>query len=90
MTQPAPQTKRQREVLNVIQLYIRAAGYAPSLEEIGIRMNLSSLATIHKHLENLQEKGYISRRRGLSRSIEVLPVGESCPTCGRSYERAIA
>jgi repressor LexA len=34
-------------------------GYAPSLEEIGARFNLSSLATVHKHLSNLQDKGFI-------------------------------
>ncbi len=45
----------------------------PSLEEIGRRFNLSSLATVHKHLTNLQEKGFIRRAWNRSRSVELVP-----------------
>jgi repressor LexA len=34
---------------------------------------LSSLATVHKHLTNLQEKGFIRRAWNRSRSVELLP-----------------
>ena len=34
-------------------------------------MGLSSLATIHKHLKNLEQKGIISRKWNRSRSIEI-------------------
>jgi len=56
-----PLTKRQREILDYLQDFIQQHGYAPSLEEIGRRFGLSSLATVHKHLTNLQEKGFIKR-----------------------------
>ena len=52
-----PLTKRQREILDYLNEFITQHGYAPSLEEIGRRFGLSSLATVHKHLTNLQEKG---------------------------------
>ena len=52
-----PLTKRQREILDYLNEFIQQHGYAPSLEEIGRRFSLSSLATVHKHLTNLQEKG---------------------------------
>jgi repressor LexA len=68
-----PLTKRQREILDYLNEFIQQHGYAPSLEEIGRRFNLSSLATVHKHLTNLQEKGFIRRSWNRSRSVELLP-----------------
>lgn len=68
-----PLTKRQREILDYLNEFIQQHGYAPSLEEIGHRFNLSSLATVHKHLTNLQDKGFIRRSWNRSRSVELLP-----------------
>jgi repressor LexA len=68
-----PLTKRQRQILDYLGDFIQQQGYAPSLEEIGQRFNLSSLATVHKHLTNLQEKGFIRRAWNRSRSIEIVP-----------------
>ncbi|MCL4845161.1 MAG: transcriptional repressor LexA [Acidobacteria bacterium] len=67
-----PLTKRQREILDYLNDFIRQHGYAPSLEEIGRRFGLSSLATVHKHLTNLQEKGVIRRAWNRSRSVELV------------------
>ena len=67
-----PLTKRQREILDYLNEFIQQHGYAPSLEEIGRRFNLSSLATVHKHLTNLQEKGFIRRAWNRSRSVELV------------------
>jgi len=68
-----PLTKRQREILDYLGDFIQQHGYAPSLEEIGKRFNLSSLATVHKHLTNLQDKGFIKRAWNRSRSVELMP-----------------
>src|SRR5512146_921550 len=68
-----PLTKRQREILDYLNEFIQQHGYAPSLEEIGRRFSLSSLATVHKHLTNLQEKGFIKRAWNRSRSVELVP-----------------
>jgi repressor LexA len=68
-----PLTKRQREILDYLNEFIAQHGYAPSLEEIGRRFGLSSLATVHKHLTNLQEKGVIRRTWNRSRSLELVP-----------------
>ena len=76
-----PLTKRQREILDYLNEFIQQHGYAPSLEEIGRRFSLSSLATVHKHLTNLQEKGFIRRAWNRSRSVELVPT--------RVAERAI-
>jgi repressor LexA len=67
-----PLTKRQREILDYLNEFIQQHGYAPSLEEVGRRFGLSSLATVHKHLTNLQEKGFIRRAWNRSRSVELV------------------
>ena len=77
-----PLTKRQREILDYLNQFIQQNGYAPSLEEIGRRFGLSSLATVHKHLTNLQEKGFIKRAWNRSRSVEMVPT----TTAGRAVE----
>jgi repressor LexA len=77
-----PLTKRQREILDYLQDFIQQHGYAPSLEEIGRRFGLSSLATVHKHLTNLQEKGFIKRAWNRSRSVEMIPTNSG----GRAVE----
>lgn len=68
-----PLTKRQRQILDFLNEFIDKHGYAPSLEEVGHRFGLSSLATVHKHLTNLQEKGFIRRAWNKSRSVELVP-----------------
>src|SRR2546425_6789467 len=68
-----PLTKRQREILDYLNEFIQQHGYAPSLEEIGKKFGLSSLATVHKHLTNLQDKGFIKRAWNRSRSVEMIP-----------------
>ena len=68
-----PLTRRQREILDFLAEFIERHGYAPSLEEIGRRFGLSSLATVHKHLTNLEEKGFIRRAWNRSRSVELVP-----------------
>ena len=66
-------TKRQKELLDFLGAYIEEHGYAPTLEEIGRRFRLSSLATVHKHLQNLERKGRIRRWANRSRALEVTP-----------------
>ncbi|MEK7668400.1 MAG: transcriptional repressor LexA [Gemmatimonadota bacterium] len=67
-----PLTKRQREILDYLAEYIGDHGYAPSFEEIAAAMGFKSLATVHEHLSNLEQKGVIQRTYNESRSIEVL------------------
>ena len=50
-------------------------GYSPSFEEIARGMGLKSLATVHKHITNLEKKGMLDRVHNRSRSIDVLPPG---------------
>jgi repressor LexA len=65
-------TKRQKEIFDFVCEYLDQAGYAPSLEEIGEKFGLSSVATVHKHVQNLVDKGLLRKAWNRSRSIEVV------------------
>lgn len=65
-------TKRQKELLDYLRGYIAEHGYAPTLDEIGSHFALTSLATVHKHLSNLEARGAIRRTWNHSRSIELI------------------
>ncbi len=67
-------TRRQRQVYDFISDFVQEKGYSPSFEEIGEGLGLSSLATVHKHISNLEGKGLLKRDYNRSRSIDVLPI----------------
>lgn len=75
-------TKRQRQMLDCIGRFIDENGYSPTLEEIGGKMGLSSPATVHKHLQNLEAKGQIRRNWNHSRSVEL--IGEAAEDSSRA------
>jgi repressor LexA len=62
---------RQRQILNFI-LETQQAGWTPSVREIGQAVGLKSSAAVQKQLNQLERKGYIQRRSGKARSIQVL------------------
>jgi repressor LexA len=80
-------TKRQKQLIDYLENYITENGYAPTLSEVGQYFGLSSLATVHKHLHNLEQKGYIKRVHNHSRALEVAterksPVGRELRLVG--------
>ncbi len=70
-------TRRQREIYEFIRGFVREHGYSPSLEEIGAHFGLSSVATVHKHVSHLVEKGFLKKAWNRSRSVE--PIGSEEP-----------
>jgi repressor LexA len=64
-------TKRQKQMVDYLEHYIGEHGYAPTLAEVGEFFGLSSLATVHKHLRNLENKGFIKRTHNHSRALEI-------------------
>jgi repressor LexA len=65
-------TKRQRQVYDFISDFVQKQGYSPSFDEIGQGLGLSSLATVHKHISNLEKKGLLTRDYNRSRSIDLI------------------
>ena len=68
-----PLTRRQREIFDFIRSFVAEHGYSPSLEEIGSEFGLRSVATVHKHVQHLVEKGYLRKAWNRSRSVEPVP-----------------
>jgi repressor LexA len=69
---PVTLYKRQKEILDFIRGYIDKYGYSPTLGEIAEAMGVSSLATVHEHLQALVKKGIIKKFDGAVRGIEIL------------------
>src|SRR5690349_21627921 len=64
--------RRQKQILDFIKQYIDKYGYSPTLGEIAEAIGVSSLATIHEHLQTLVSKGVIKKFDGAVRGIEVV------------------
>src|SRR5258708_36254233 len=64
-------TKRQKEALDFTADFIEENGYSPSYEEMAQGLKLASLATVHKHVQALESRNYVSRLFNQSRSLEV-------------------
>lgn len=69
-------TKRQEDILTYIKEYIVERGYPPTVREIGKALGVSSPATIHAHLHNLEVKGFIKKEETKNRAIELLVENE--------------
>jgi repressor LexA len=65
-------TRRQKQVYDFISGFVDKHGYSPSFEEIAEGLGLSSLATVHKHVTNLEQKELLRRDYNRSRSIDLL------------------
>ncbi len=64
--------KRQRQIVDFLAQYIQKNGYAPTLKEIADAIGVSSLATVHEHLQALERKRVIRKHEGAVRGIELL------------------
>lgn len=69
-------TDKQGVILDILKKLIAKRGYPPTVREIGKEANLHSPATIHFHLKQLEEKGYITKGNGKNRTIEILVPNE--------------
>lgn len=64
--------KRQRQIVDFLAQYIQKNGYAPTLQEIADSIGVSSLATVHEHLQALERKKIIKKHEGAVRGIELV------------------
>lgn len=83
-------SERQRDVLEFIKAQLKLRGYPPSVREIGQALGMSSSSTVHMHLTQLEEKGWIRKDPTKPRAIEILDSDEepvhdavSLPIVGR-------
>ncbi|NLW44166.1 MAG: transcriptional repressor LexA [Syntrophomonadaceae bacterium] len=72
MKSRAALTPRQQEIFDYLQTHTKKYGYPPSVREIGQALGLSSSSTVHVHLTQLEDKGWIRRDPSKPRAIEIL------------------
>ena len=67
---PRP-TRRQREYLEFIARYMRRFGISPAESDIG-RHFLVSAPSVNQMVQTLERQGFITRQRGMPRSISIV------------------
>lgn len=61
----------EKDILDYIKTTINDEGYSPSVRDISTALNIKSTSTVHLYLHRLEEKGYIQKEPGKSRTIRV-------------------
>lgn len=75
-TQKIRPTKKQKELLEFIEVFIGEHGYSPSYREIMNGCDYTSVATVALHVNSLITRGHLRKRDRSARSLEVTnPVG---------------
>lgn len=64
-------TDRERAVLDYIVNTLKENGYSPSIRDIKSALDFKSTSTVHTYLARLEEKGYIQKEDGKSRTLRV-------------------
>ncbi len=64
--------RRQRQIVDFIKQFIQRNGYSPTLQEIADALGVSSLATVHEHLQALVKKKVIRKFEGAVRGLEII------------------
>ena len=81
--------KKKQALLKFLNEYIQTHRYAPTLTEIAKEFNVSSLSTIHEHLDFLEKSGFIRRDKQQARGITILDIEEDRinPEAGAAFIR---
>jgi repressor LexA len=64
-------TKRQQEILRVVEDHIERHGYPPTVREIGDAVGLTSSSTVHAHLQALENRGALKRDPAKPRALDL-------------------
>jgi repressor LexA len=72
-----PLTSKQQEIYSFLRQYIKKEEDSPTLDEIRVFLDVSSLNTVVDHLKALEQKGYIVRRKHAKRNIELRDTDQS-------------
>lgn len=62
-------TQRQKEILEFVSGFIKEKGMSPSYDEIRDKFGLSALSTVHEHITELVEKGFLRRDERKERGL---------------------
>ena len=83
-----PLTETERKMLDYIRECIKTDGFAPSVRDIQRSLDIKSTATVHSYLSRLEDKGYIRKQSGKSRTLTPSdelagPAARQVPLIGR-------
>jgi len=65
-------SKKQRELLNWVDGFIKEHGYGPSYREVMKGLGYKSVSTVAIHIDGLISKGYLQKRDNSARSLQVV------------------
>ena len=65
-----PLTPRKKQIVDFINSYNQTKSFSPSISEIAKKFKLA-ISTIHQHLEELEDSGYLKREKNQRRGVEV-------------------
>ena len=66
-----PLTERQETILEFIASFLEKRRIPPAIREIQKHFRFESPNAVTTHLDQLEKKGYLRRRPGLARGIEL-------------------
>ena len=69
-------TKKQKIMLDFIDAFVKGNGYSPTFREIMQALDYKSVSTVAKHIDNLIARGWLVKRDGEARSLEVVVLGD--------------
>ena len=65
-------TKRQQQILDVVERHVDKHGYPPTVREIGNAVGLASSSTVHAHLQALETRGALRRDPSKPRALDLV------------------
>ncbi len=83
-------TKKQKLMLDFIDGFVKGRGYSPTLREIMQALGYKSVSTVAKHVDNLVVRGWLVKREGEARSLEVVQPGSQDKPWWSELESEIA
>lgn len=70
-------SKKQRELLQFIDGFIKGYGYGPSYREIMRALGYKSVSTVAVHVDGLIARGYVRKTTHSARSLEIITTATS-------------
>jgi SOS-response transcriptional repressor LexA len=81
-------TKRQKELLEYVDAFIREHGYGPSYREIMNAIGYKSVSTVAIHIDGLITKGFLRKTDNSARSLEVVTTNATTAAHSKSVSPA--
>ena len=64
---------REKRILEYIADVVNGKGYSPSVRDIKAALSIRSTSTVHTYLQRLEEKGFLVKEEGKSRTLRLGP-----------------